>query len=444
MALNHLHIASLVAKVKAQDSQSFTQLYELTHQKLYFIALSILKDEYEAQDAVQDIYVHILSTLHTLKDDKLFVAWANKVAYNICIRQLSKQKDIIMEDNYLELAADINIESSPFMKTLKNERSRILMKHIVALQPELRITILFKYFEELKITEIAKIMDCPEGTVKSRLSTAKHMLRDSIARSGGHEVLLSAFTMLPLRSVLQNSAKGITLPPDTALNTLLHALDTHQMSTAIHFTPQTELIRLQAGHPQLRIGLTAAGVAGVGSAIIVGTLLITPEFVDISFPQAPTNQPVVVSAQMESSRVLNEFFALSIDTDMRYPGVQTSDGRYQVTIPENGDYTLYAVGGNGKQATAELSVGCIDRELPIILDYTFSEQEIVIHLQDTGSGVDFSSVYGAYDDGEKLLPIFTDPHSGTVTFALPDKNFKVYLTDYAGNTSLNQVKITWE
>lgn len=183
MAISHNRIAQLVEKIKqSRDSQAFAELYQLTYQRIYFNARSIIKDEHETQDAVQEIYMKILSSIDELKDNKLFIAWANKLAYHVCLRYLSKLRDMTMSEGYFDDLTDDEATSNPLIETMEKERHRELMKAIFALPVEIRATLLFKYFDGMKIKEIAHIMECPEGTVKSRLHTAKKLLRETLGR----------------------------------------------------------------------------------------------------------------------------------------------------------------------------------------------------------------------------------------------------------------------
>lgn len=446
MAISHDKIAKLVERAKTDDSQAFTELYELTYQKIYYIAFSILKDRYEAQDAVQETYIKIFASLHTLADDKLFVAWSNKIAYNVCLRYLEKlkdtsaSKDASVSDEHLDRLIESD-RNDPLLKAVKDERHRVLMKHISGLEPELKATVLFKYFEELKISEIALVMDCPEGTVKSRLNTAKRKLREQIRKKGTGDILLGAFGVLPLRQALQASASGVGLPPDVALDTLINALGTNNLSTDISFTPQGTDYAQPHSQAILRIGLVTAGLGG--AAVITGVLLISPKISSVSLPEAYINQNAVAAVQVESLGRLEAFYAVSEETGARYEGGVSGDGLYQVELPENGIYTLYAVGINKRQTSMQIAVTCIDKELPVILDYSHSEQQLMITVQDDLSGVDYDSIYGVLGDGSILYPVESDSESGEVSFALPDSNFKIFISDRAGNQSQNQVTVRW-
>ena len=81
---DHNYIASLVTLAQHQDSNAFAELYAMTYNKVYNYACHYLKDEYLAQDAVQEVYISVLKNLGKLEDPLLFIAWLNKISFHVC------------------------------------------------------------------------------------------------------------------------------------------------------------------------------------------------------------------------------------------------------------------------------------------------------------------------------------------------------------------------
>ena len=179
--LNHKQIASLVEKVKSGDSQAFADLYSQTYQKVYYFALSILKDEHMAEDALQESYIKVLNNIDSLKENRLFVAWLNRITYNVCMRMIEKNKAEQGYDEAVESIADESIENNPLLRTIRSEESSELMRHILKLPEGHRAVLILKYYSNFKTEEIAEALDIPPGTVKSRIHSAKQMLRDSMS-----------------------------------------------------------------------------------------------------------------------------------------------------------------------------------------------------------------------------------------------------------------------
>lgn len=168
-------ISKLVNKVKEGDSKAFAELYSLTYQKVYLLALSILKNKSMAEDITQEVFLKVLESIDTLKDGKLFIAWINKITYTYSIHEIYKVKKLkeVSSDDILHIKSDESEDQDPLDLYISKEDSIEFMNLINKLTRIQSTILVLRYFEGLKISEIAYILDIPEGTVKSRLNKAK-------------------------------------------------------------------------------------------------------------------------------------------------------------------------------------------------------------------------------------------------------------------------------
>lgn len=79
VVLDYNYLADLVINAQNGDSDAFAELYAATYQKQYHFAFSYLKDEYLAQDALQETYILALRNLSKLRDPMLLIAWLNQI-----------------------------------------------------------------------------------------------------------------------------------------------------------------------------------------------------------------------------------------------------------------------------------------------------------------------------------------------------------------------------
>ena len=91
-ALDYSYLASLVSRVQDGDSNAFAELYAATYQKEYRFAYKYLKEEYLAQDALQETYILALNHIGSLKDPKLFVSWLNQINFRVCFKMHQRQQ----------------------------------------------------------------------------------------------------------------------------------------------------------------------------------------------------------------------------------------------------------------------------------------------------------------------------------------------------------------
>lgn len=142
-------------------------------EKLYRIAFSYSKNEESALDIVQEAITRALKNIDKLKEEKYVKTWFYKILINECLQYIKKNKRIItcelqeIEDK-IEWNDDINIDDIE------------LYKHIQNLNVKLRTVIILRFFEDMKIDEIARITKTNVNTVKSRLYKALEELNKLI------------------------------------------------------------------------------------------------------------------------------------------------------------------------------------------------------------------------------------------------------------------------
>ena len=133
---------------------------------LYHVAKSILIHEQDCEDAVQNAILKAYDKLHTLKEEKFFKTWLVRILINECYSLKRKDiKKIPYEEAFENIKADD-----------KNDYNE-LYQAIIKLPPRIRVTIVLYYVEGYCIDEIKKILKVPSGTVKSRLSRGRKLLK---------------------------------------------------------------------------------------------------------------------------------------------------------------------------------------------------------------------------------------------------------------------------
>lgn len=199
-------ISNIVNKVKEGDSQAFAELYFLTYQKVYLLSLSILKNKSMAEDITQEVFINVLESINKLENSKLFLAWINKITYTHCIREIYKIKKLkeVSSDNILSIICDESEDNDPVEAYISKENSIEFMNLINKLTRIQSTILVLRYFEGLKISEIAYILDIPEGTVKSRLSKAKKKFQKLYISETKKRKNMYAFTLQHLLNEISN------------------------------------------------------------------------------------------------------------------------------------------------------------------------------------------------------------------------------------------------
>ncbi len=169
----------LMAQVQQGSELAFNELYQRYSQRILFFMYKMLRqDEAKAQDLLQDVFLKIIEAPQKFDVTKSFKTWIFTVAANHCKNYFRSHKG-----GFLTLEqAPTAIEQAPTVQ-LKHPRQGFqqqLQKALDALPYQYKEAFVLKYKEGLSLKEIATVMDCPLGTVKSRLNSATKKLSQSL------------------------------------------------------------------------------------------------------------------------------------------------------------------------------------------------------------------------------------------------------------------------
>lgn len=177
----------IVTRFKNGDQKAFNDLYSITHNRIYFIALKELNNHDDALEAVQETYLSVYQSIDKLKNPEFFQPWLSKIVYNKCMDILRKKKDILMNDrdeaegsDFFDEIEEPGDELIPHEALDRTETRDMIMALIDKLSYAQRMTVLLYYYQNLSIEQIASIMQCPVPTVKSRLNYARQQIKTGV------------------------------------------------------------------------------------------------------------------------------------------------------------------------------------------------------------------------------------------------------------------------
>ena len=150
-----------------------------------------LKDEFLAQDALQETYILALKNLTSLNDPKLFVSWLNQINFRVCFNMSSKQKRWNEEtDRFSDtaFAARSSPEPTPEDRVINIDNRNYLMQVVMALPYSESQVIFLHYYKHMKIDDIAYMMDISKSTVKRYLAAGKKRLAANLQDYKGGRV----------------------------------------------------------------------------------------------------------------------------------------------------------------------------------------------------------------------------------------------------------------
>ncbi len=185
--------SELVQRVAAHDHEAFRVLMKRHNQMLYRAARSILKNEAEAEDAVQEAYMQAYRAMGDFRGDAKLSTWLVRIVVNESISRLHKRarraEIIRLEGDELDQDRHSSEDSmnqsppeQPERAALRSETRRLLEAKIDELPDTFRTVFVLRAVEEFSVEEAAAALDIPEATVRSRFFRARGLLRESLSR----------------------------------------------------------------------------------------------------------------------------------------------------------------------------------------------------------------------------------------------------------------------
>lgn len=158
------------------DAPAIERLVQTYQQEVYRLALSILDDADEAEDATQEVFVAALRAFDSFRGDASLKTWLFSIAVNVCRTRLQRHK---RRGSLMQILQGLFIQNQayPEQEALQNESDSALWNAIQALDDKQRIPVTLRYYHDLPVAEIAALLGVPVGTVHSRLNHAREKLR---------------------------------------------------------------------------------------------------------------------------------------------------------------------------------------------------------------------------------------------------------------------------
>lgn len=184
--------AEIAWRIAAGDEDAFRLLMRRNNQALYRAARSILKDDAEAEDAVQEAYLLAYRAMSRFRGEAKLSTWLVRIVVNEAIarsRKRSRSAEIIRLDGDMkpgDAAREVSLNEVPSEQpeqgTLRAETRRLLENKIDGLPDTFRAVFVLRALEEMTVEETAAALDIPESTVRTRFFRARGLLREALAR----------------------------------------------------------------------------------------------------------------------------------------------------------------------------------------------------------------------------------------------------------------------
>lgn len=161
-----------VHRAKNGDHKAFQELMKEEKVKLYKIAYVYMKNEEDALEVFQETVYKAFISIKNLKDEQYFSTWLTRILINTAFDILKKQQRVIpMEREILE---------SKLNPYIPSEKHSDLLRSITDLDEKYKTVIILRFYKDYTVKQIAEILNCPEGTVKTNIHRGVNLLREKM------------------------------------------------------------------------------------------------------------------------------------------------------------------------------------------------------------------------------------------------------------------------
>lgn len=181
---------AILAQIAGGDMRAFASLMQRYNRRLFRVARSILRDNAEAEDALQDAYLQAYRGLPMFRGDASLATWLTRIVINAARMRHRKAGRLV---EIIELSAEPHMDErieaqtapsneEPEHAALRAQTRRLIETKIDGLPEAFRTVFVLRALEELSVEETSDALGIPEATVRSRFFRARSMLRESLAR----------------------------------------------------------------------------------------------------------------------------------------------------------------------------------------------------------------------------------------------------------------------
>ncbi|WP_312810791.1 sigma-70 family RNA polymerase sigma factor [Sedimentibacter sp.] len=168
----------LIKNLKRGHEDAYRQVIEEYGNKLLRTCCLILRDREEAEDVVQETLIRVFQKLSTFKENSGLYTWIYTIALNLCRDRLRKKQELlVLEDEWV---GSDDVESH----VERNIDRELLKKELFEINPLYRETLVLFYFDDFSVKEISDMLNEKEGTIKSRLSRGRNILKEKLLKGG--------------------------------------------------------------------------------------------------------------------------------------------------------------------------------------------------------------------------------------------------------------------
>lgn len=420
-----------VQKLQNGDIDALKDIYDFYCAPLYYYAYSNLKNHYDAEDIVQEVFYKVQTKIHQLKRPEAFHRWLFSIATNECTNKLRIKKRIIQTEEENTLEEVIAASDNQVQDFENNTLIHVILKAFNKLSLQNKQTAELRFIGGLSMEEIANEMQVDKNLVKSRLYEIRKKVSADL-KSQGYE---------PEKYLSINTIPILYFEMRQSYRSDIHNIQkTHRLKHLFQNVKQCILSNMES------FSLC------ICSVLVIGVLNPLFEFQGIGEIRFSGGSPPLV--QMYSEKIPNYSNEIKNITAYQKPisgpievrvYLMNTFNNKEIRIVYDGEYIPYSyqndeiifyAGGNGRyivsvdEDTRFFDISNINNHIPAVQSAIFLEDRVILNMKETEYKIDYKKSKIIINDEEREL---SENHE--VEYQYP-KKIRIYLVDEMGNENV--------
>lgn len=182
-------VRHIIEQCQQGDLVAFERLYKLFSRDVYTMALRMVNSPEVAEDVTQEVFISVYKNIQRFQFQSAFTTWLYRIIFRRAAdyfrkaKKFSQNRISIQDEDSEDLISELkDTQPSPLERVSEKEKDEQVEKTIDALSPKQRVIVILRYSKHCSYEEIAKILNCRIGTVKSRLNRAHKTLEELLSK----------------------------------------------------------------------------------------------------------------------------------------------------------------------------------------------------------------------------------------------------------------------
>lgn len=409
-----------IVKVVQQDIGEFELLYTHIIHKVYFWSYTVIGNETDAKDATQNAMIQIYQNIHKLKNPENFNSWMYRLVRNTSINyvQRYKKRELEFQENEKGESYEVNIKEERRDNIPEEaydlKETKKLINDFIAKLPKLQREILTLYYlEEMKINEIASILNSSSGTIKGNLHRGRKNLEIQIEEyQTKNNVRLYTTVIIPLLGlILQEYQEAITKEQELTFNEKgfesnnflkvsksINMITTNifsliSMSLIVVFITAAMVMAQFPTDDQVNRDSEANDQLLADESELKKKIEGNPYIESITYSTFPTRDSTQVIINMKKDISIDNIKVLFDNYENVF--FQKDDKKIIITATENGEYSVIIE--NNKLS---VNVTMVDAYAPEVVKIYNNKNYLQLDIKDEMSQINYEKSFVQYNDNQ--------------------------------------------